>query len=149
MDEEFKQLLKYAGNQQVPVIPEAESNVPLPDLDICKPAIPDQEEINSYRSAGELLKRLAQTIKAWRSQLPKDVQPAIAAILPGGMRIRVKRLAQESFHGIRIEGLIGTSPCMLLTHQQSVQLLCYVEKVKKEDDRRTIGFIVDGEETQE
>ena len=141
--------LKYATPLKVPVIQQATNDVALPTTEIVKPQIPSQEEINNYRSSGELLRRLAMTIKSWREQLPKETQPAIMAIIPGGLQIEVARLAQESFHGIRIEGKAGGSPCMLLTHQSSVQLLCYVAPVEKEDDRRTIGFIVDGEETEE
>ncbi len=106
--------------------------------------IPTLSEKNSYQSAGVLMRRLADTISQWRTQVPADSQPAILAILHGGNQINVSLLAEEGFHGIRIEGTIDSSPCMLLAHQSSVQLLCYVEKVENEKDRRTIGFIIDG-----
>lgn len=109
---------------------------------------PSPRELNEYQSAGVLMKRLADTISSWRTQAPKDVQPAILAILNGGIQINVTLLAEESFHGIRIEGTLNGSPCMLLSHQSSVQLLCYLAKVETEEKRRTIGFIIDGEETQ-
>lgn len=102
----------------------------------------------AHKSAGVLMRRLADTIVEWREQLPEDQQPAILAILHGGVQIQVERLAQESFHGIRIEGRMGDNPCMVLAHQSTVQLLCFVEKVEKEEFRRQIGFIIDGEETQ-
>lgn len=76
------------------------------------------------------------------------MQPVILAILNGGIQIDVERMAQESFHGIRIEGLLNGNPCMLLSHQSSVQLLCFVQKVEKENYRRKIGFIIDGVETE-
>ena len=103
---------------------------------------------NSYQSARALLQRLSQTVGEWRQQLGEDVQPAILAILNGGIQIEVERMAQESFHGIRIEGLLNGNPCMLLSHQSSVQLLCYVQKVEKPKFRRKIGFIIDGVETE-
>jgi len=109
------------------------------------PKIPTFEETNSFQSAGILLQRLADSIAQWRSQLPEDVQPAILAILHGGIQIEVELLAQESFHGIRIEGKLQGSPCVVLTHQSTVQLLCYVQPVNPpEQPRRPIGFVIDG-----
>lgn len=103
---------------------------------------------NSYASARALLQRLSQTVAEWRKQLDDDVQPAILAILNGGIQIDVQLMAQESFHGIRIEGLLNGNPCMLLSHQSSIQLLCFVQKIEKEEFRRKIGFIIDGIETE-
>jgi len=103
---------------------------------------------NSYQSSRALLQRLSQTMSDWRKELDEDVQPAIVAILNGGLRIDVERMAQESFHGIRIEGLLNGNPCMLLSHQSSVQLLCFVQKIENEKPRRKIGFIIDGVETE-
>ena len=103
---------------------------------------------NSYQSARALLQRLSQTMTDWRKELGDDVQPAILAILNGGLQVDVERMAQESFHGIRIEGLLNGNPCMLLSHQSSVQLLCFVQKIEKAKPRRKIGFIIDGIETE-
>ena len=103
---------------------------------------------NSYQSARALLQRLSQTVTDWRKELGDDVQPAILAILNGGLQVDVERMAQESFHGIRIEGLLNGNPCMLLSHQSSVQLLCFVQKIEKAKPRRKIGFIIDGIETE-
>ena len=112
------------------------------------PIPPTAEEVNEYQSAGVLMRRLADTILLWRQQLPEDQQPAILAIMYGGIQIAVERLAQEGFHGIRIEGKLNGNPCMLLAHQSTVQLLCYVEKVEKKEFKRKIGFIIDGEEKE-
>ncbi len=103
---------------------------------------------NEYQSAGVLMRRLADTITQWREQLPADEEPAILAVMFGGIQINVERLAQESFHGIRIEGQMNGSPCMLLSHQSTVQLLCFVRKVEPENTKRRIGFIIDGEEEE-
>lgn len=114
------------------------------DLDLYK--VPTPEERNHYQSAGALMKRLANAITEWRKQLPDSVQPAIVAILHGGVQIEVSTLAQESFHGIRVEGTVNTVPCIVLAHQSTVQLLCYVQPVNPpENPRRKIGFIIDGE----
>ena len=103
---------------------------------------------NSYQSARALLQRLSETMIQWRKELGDDAQPAILAVLNGGIQIVVERMAQESFHGIRIEGLLNGNPCMLLSHQSSVQLLCFVQKIEKEKPRRKIGFVIDGVETE-
>lgn len=125
----------------------AMAGTPLPRTSVAE--VPTEEEqLNLYRSAGVLMRRLADTVLQWREQLPDDQQPAIVAILNGGVQVNVERLAQESFHGIRIEGTVNGNPCMLLSHQSSVQLLCYVEQVEKEEFRRRIGFIIDGEEEE-
>jgi len=116
----------------------------LPDI----PVTPTEEEINKFQSSGVLMRRLADTILLWRKQLPEDQQPAILAVMYGGVQIVVERLAQEGFHGIRIEGKLNGNPCMLLAHQSTLQLLCYVEKVEKKEFKRKIGFIIDGEETK-
>jgi hypothetical protein len=123
----------------------------LPELrmpELHMPEVSAQEEVNEYQSAGALIQRLADSITQWRQQLPPEQQPAIIAILNGGIQIRVERLAEESFHGIRIEGKIAGNPCMVLAHQSTVQLLCYIEEIEQEEQRRSIGFIVDGKEQQ-
>jgi hypothetical protein len=128
-------------------------NFALPTVRIPEPIQPPKfqtlEENNNFQSAGALLKRLAESIAKWRQQLPDDVQPAIVAILHGGIQIDVESLAQESFHGIRIEGKTQGSPCVVLAHQATVQLLCFVQPIKPpEQPRRRIGFVIDGQESQ-
>ena len=120
---------------------------PLPSLHIPKQT-PAWREANEYQSAGILMRRLADTITQWREQLPDDEEPAILAVMHGGIQINVERLAQESFHGIRIEGNMNGSPCMLLAHQSTVQMLCFVKKVEEQKEKRRIGFIIDGEEEE-
>src|ERR1051325_994232 len=87
----------------------------LPDITVFRP--PSQEEVNEYQSSGPLMRRLVNTVVQWRRQLPKDQQPAILAILHGGIQINVELLAQESFNGIRIQGTVAGNPCMVLAHQ--------------------------------
>lgn len=110
--------------------------------------VPPPQERNHYQSAGALMRRLADTILEWRDAVPGDAQPQIVAILHGGIQVDVTLLAEEGFHGIRIEGTIDGQPCMLLAHQSSVQLLCHVVKVEEPEQRRTIGFVIDGEKHQ-
>ncbi|MDR0780855.1 MAG: hypothetical protein LBF16_09210 [Pseudomonadales bacterium] len=102
-----------------------------------------QEEINEFRSAGVLLKALAAEAKAWSVQLPPNYYPAIVAILHGGLQVQVRTLAQVSFDGIRIEGLLGESPCSILAHQNTVQLICHaiLLDADQEEEPHPIGFI--------
>lgn len=109
--------------------------------------VPNANELNSYQSSGALVKKLADSIIEWRKALPQDQQPVICAILSNGQSINVSCLSEESFHGVKIEGTFNGMPCMVLIHQASLQLFCYVEKIEKEKDRRKIGFILDGERT--
>lgn len=100
------------------------------------------EESNIYRSAGIFLRALVAEVKGWARELPENYRPAIMAVLQGGIQIQVQSLAQVSFDGIRIEGVINGRPCSLITHQSSVQMLCYAQEIKKEaPPKRPIGFI--------
>lgn len=107
------------------------------------------QDTDGHQSAGELMRRLAGTITQWRKELPEGVQPALLALAQGGVQLSVTSLAQESFHGIRIDGHINGAPCMLLAHQSTVQILCYAEEIKPpEHPKRRIGFIIEGEHSQ-
>ncbi len=126
----------------------------LPELRLpeCTPAAAScasAHDADGQQSAGELMRRLAGTITQWRKELPQGVQPALLALAHGGVQISVTSLAQESFHGIRIDGHINGAPCMLLAHQATVQILCYAEEIKPpEQPKRSIGFVIDGEHSQ-
>jgi hypothetical protein len=129
------QMAKVPGFTPPPVT--QENLCPLPNC--------SQEEINEFRSAGVLLKALAAEAKAWSAQLPPNYYPAIVAILYGGLQVQVRTLAQVSFDGIRVEGLLGESPCSILAHQNTVQLICHAIRldVQEEDveEPHPIGFI--------
>ena len=105
------------------------------------PATCSQEEKNEYRSAAVFLASLASEVKAWRQQLPPEYQPAVFAILHGGLQVHVMKLAQVSFDGIRIEGLLGGNPVTLFAHQSTVQMMCFAMEVKEPEQRNPIGFI--------
>ncbi len=113
------------------------------------PNIPTFEDNNNFQSAGRLLKKLALSIQEWRLALPENMQPAIVAILHGGIQIDVERLSQESFHGIRIEGKINGAACVLLAHQSTVQLLCLLQEIRPPElPKRQIGFVIEGKESE-
>lgn len=110
---------------------------------------PTAEDTNQFQSAGALLRRLADAVSQWRAALPQDFQPAVIALLGGGVQISVDRLAQESFHGIRVEGRIQGTPCVVLAHQATIQLLCIAEPIQPpERPKRPIGFIIDGQSSE-
>lgn len=110
------------------------------------PRVPDFEETNHFQSAGVMLRRLADSIRAWRAQLPSDLQPGVFALLNSSVQIDVTSLAQESFHGIRITGSIGDAECVVLAHQATLQILCIAQPIRPpEPPKRPIGFIIDGQ----
>lgn len=148
MSDQYKTIIQQRQPQDVELFHNVHPDVKPPKTDL-DDLYSDHEKINDYRSSGELIRSLARTIKQWRKQMPKDAQPTIVAMLNGGLQIQVARLVQESFHGIRIEGTAGGNPCMVLSHQNNVELLCYVQKVREEEPERRIGFVIDGEETEE
>lgn len=114
------------------------------------PRIPTEEEKHAYESSGTLIRRLAMTIRMWRQQIPKDAQPVILAILANGTPVRVSRLIQEGHNGIIVEGKVADSQCLVLAHQATLQLLCYVEHMEKpEKERAPIGFHYQGQEKDE
>lgn len=127
-------------------------NIPELRQPMVNPALfkmPSHKEQNDYQSAGVLMKSLASAITEWRKQLPENVQPAVLALLNGGVQIDVTSLAQESFHGIRVEGKVNGVPCIVLAHQSTLQLLCYVQPINPpETPKRRIGFIIDGEQSE-
>jgi hypothetical protein len=116
---------------------EGENLCPLPNC--------SQEDINEYRSAGVLLKALAAEAKAWSERLPPEYRPAILALLHGNLQMEVRTLTQVSFDGIRLEGLLDGNPCSVLAHQDTVQLMCYAERIDEnaadDEPQRPIGFI--------
>ena len=105
------------------------------------PASCSAEEQNEFRSAAIFLASLASEVKAWRQQLPANFEPAVIAVLHGGVQVNVMKLAQVSFDGIRIEGLIQENPVTLFAHQSTVQMMCFATEVKEEKAANPIGFI--------
>lgn len=107
------------------------------------PQLPVVAETDRYKSASAFMRALANEAMSWNEQLPDNFQPEILALLPGGLQIKVNVLSQVSFHGIRIDGSLNGSPCSLLGHQNTVQILCYGKEILPDDPKRPIGFIWD------
>ena len=105
---------------------------------------PTHEEVNEYQSASSLMESLSDEALLWKEKLPNSHRPTIKAILNNGFHIDVHSLAQVSFHGIRIEGTMNGAACVLLAHQNTVQMLCYAEEITEETPKRPIGFVWPG-----
>jgi hypothetical protein len=102
--------------------------------------VPTPRERNAYQSASVLMEAIADEAQQWKDRLPEKYQPAVLAILYGGIEINVQNLPQVSFHGIRIEGSLREAPCSLFAHQSTVQLLCYAQEKNPEVHRNPIGL---------
>lgn len=103
------------------------------------------EKAHEFESAGAFIERLAQRIALWRESTPEDAQPTVLAMLQNGGTMEVVGLGEDGHSGIVVEGIIDDNPCMMLTHQSSLQILCYTQRVEP-GERRTIGFQVGGRE---
>jgi hypothetical protein len=114
----------------------------MPNIKMPQIKVPTAEEIHRFESSGVLIARLEERVKLWQQSLSSNTQPAIVAILANGLEIRVTSLSQEGHNGIAIEGLITGKQCMVVAHQAGLQLLCYIEEVQDEKQRRSIGFNV-------
>lgn len=119
-----------------------------PDCDIPSSSETDPEKDNEFRSASVLLKEISDEAIAWQRSLPENYRAAVLAVLHGGMQIQVESLSQISFHGIRVAGTLNGSPCSVLAHQSTIQLLCYGEAITDETPRNPIGFIWDGRKVE-
>jgi len=74
--------------------------------------------------------------------------------LPTGDAVEVVTLGEDGHSSVVIEGLVEGSPCMFISHQASLQILCYTRQIQPEEEeeqpavKRTIGFHVGGEELE-
>lgn len=113
-----------------------------------------KEQQHRFESAGEFIKRLAHRVTKWRESLPADEIPVVLTFLPTGDVVEVLTVGEDGHSSVVIEGLVDGSPCMFISHQASLQILCYTKKVEEEgpesepQPKRTIGFHVGGEEIE-
>lgn len=127
----------------------------MPNVKEILSSMPKEQE-HRFESAGEFVKRLANRVTKWREMLPDDLEPVILSFLPTGDVVEVVSIGEDGHSSVVIEGLVDDAPCMFISHQASLQVLCYTRKVEPDDDedqdqpkkRRTIGFHVDGEEIE-
>lgn len=119
----------------------------MPDLGPILAQMPKEQQ-HRFESAGEFIKRLAHRVQVWRENLPSDEQPMILALLPDGSSVQVLSLAEDGHSSVVVEGVINEQGCMFITHQASLQILCFTQKIEDETEPRSIGFHVGGEEIQ-
>jgi len=126
----------------------------MPDMKDILSSIPKERE-HRFESAGEFIKRLANRVAKWRNSLPEDQMPVVLTFLPTGDVVEVITVGEDGHSSVVVEGLVNDSPCMFISHQASLQILCYTRKVESEEaaeeepkKKRTIGFHVGGEEIE-
>lgn len=127
----------------------------MPDMKEILSSMPKERE-HRFESAGEFITRLAHRVTKWRNSLPEDEIPVVLTFLPTGDVVEVITVGEDGHSSVVIEGLVNDSDCMFISHQASLQILCYTRKVEDEegnDDgerekKRTIGFHVGGEEIE-
>lgn len=121
-----------------------------PDMRDILASMPKERE-HRFESAGEFIKRLALRVAKWRESVAENEAPVILAFLPTGDAVEVLSIGEDGHSSVVIEGLVDGSPCMFISHQASLQVLCYtrvIEETEEEAPRRTIGFHVGGEEIE-
>jgi len=121
----------------------------MPDMKEILSSVPKERE-HRFESAGEFITRLANRVTKWRESLPEDQIPAVLTFLPTGDVVEVLTVGEDGHSSVVIEGLVNDSPCMFISHQASLQILCYTRQVAEEEKeapkkKRTIGFHVGGE----
>jgi len=92
-------------------------------------------------SAKSLLRALAQSLQAWRSQLPPHLQPGLLALVHGGAPIEVQSIALCAPDSIRLSGSCQGRAYKVLALASNIQFLC----VPKTDALNTIPACVDFE----
>jgi hypothetical protein len=108
----------------------------LPEVKVATPL-----ERNEYQSASALIKALADAALDWKNALPNGYVPGILAVLGSGTTIEVISLAQVSFNGIQIHGMLNGNPTIVLAHQATVQIICVAYAADDNSVRNPIGFI--------
>lgn len=129
----------------------------MPDMKEILSSMPKERE-HRFESAGEFITRLAHRVTKWRNSLAEDEIPVVLTFLPTGDVVEVVTVGEDGHSSVVIEGLVDGSPCMFISHQASLQILCYTRKVEEEGEqndseeglskKRTIGFHVGGEEIE-
>ena len=125
----------------------------MPDMKDILASMPKEQQ-HRFESAGEFIKRLAHRVSKWRESLPEDENPMVLTFLPTGDVVEVLTVGEDGHSSVVVEGLVNGSPCMFISHQASLQILCYTKKDEADEDKsepkpkRTIGFHVGGEEIE-
>ncbi len=76
------------------------------------------------QTAESLLRAVAQSLQAWRSQLPPHLQPGLLALVHGGASIDVQTVAFCSPDSIRLSGSYQGRAYKLFAPASEIQFLC-------------------------
>ena len=121
-----------------------------PDMHDILASMPKERE-HRFESAGEFIKRLAFRVAKWRENVGENEVPVVLAFLPTGDAVEVLTIGEDGHSSVVIEGLVDGSPCMFISNQASLQVLCYTRVLEPDEEiepRRMIGFHVGGEEIE-
>lgn len=121
-----------------------------PDMQKILASMPKERE-HRFESAGEFIKRLAHRVAKWREDVAENEVPVVLAFLPTGDAVEVLSIGEDGHSSVVIEGRVDGAKCMFISHQASLQVLCYTRVLEKEEEaepRRMIGFHVGGEEIE-
>ena|SRR5438876_4777055 len=106
--------------------------------------IPDNRPrpLRDYSLADRFIESVEKHIKELQERLAGDEQLLVMALLPGSKEILVNWIGYSNPNLVVFDGTEMTSghQVSLLAHQDTVQLLCRVEKIEPQRSRRTIGF---------
>lgn len=122
----------------------------MPEMRDILASMPKERE-HRFESAGEFIRRLAHRVAKWREGVAEDEVPVVLSFLPTGDGVEVLTIGEDGHSSVVIEGIVDGTPCMFISHQASLQVLCYTRKLEQEEvqaPRRMIGFHVGGEEIQ-
>lgn len=122
----------------------------MPDMQQILASMPKERE-HRFESAGEFIRRLAHRVGMWREGVAENEVPMVLTFLPTGDVVEVLTIGEDGHSSVVIEGLVDGSSCMFISHQASLQILCYTRKLEQEEEqepRRMIGFHVGGEKLE-
>ena len=104
---------------------------------------PRPERQPTHDSAAELVHTMSDIVDGWLEDLEPDEQAVIIAILGDQTALRVVEMTAQGHDVVILRGETANGPCMLVAHQATIQLICFIERITPQATRRTIGFNVD------
>ncbi|MFH0851810.1 MAG: hypothetical protein V1876_03610 [Candidatus Peregrinibacteria bacterium] len=112
----------------------------IPRISLPEIRMPSEAEKHEYESAGDFVSRLARQIHAWKKALPEDAQPVILAVLVNGLTVDAKHISADGHNVVRIVGHVDQMETMVIAHQVTLQVMCYIKKLRPDEPRYEIGF---------